>query len=113
MHSFRPTVLLAALAACGGLVKADCPAVWTDVATELKSTFIDSDGNCNDDARAAIRLAFHDCFPGACDGSIILADECTDRGENTQMIDICSTLGTMATNFTVGVADLIQFAAGK
>ncbi|KAI1462162.1 class II peroxidase [Annulohypoxylon moriforme] len=111
MHSFRPTVLLTALATCYGLVQAQCPAVWTDVATELKSTFIDSDGNCNDDARAAIRLAFHDCFPGACDGSIILADECTDRGENAQMIDICSTLGTMATNFTVGTADLIQFAA--
>ncbi|KAI0890251.1 class II peroxidase [Annulohypoxylon maeteangense] len=111
MHSFRPTVLLTALAASCGLVQAQCPSVWTDVAAELKTTFIDSSGNCNDDARAAIRLAFHDCFPGACDGSVILADECTDRGENTQMIGICSTLGTMASNFTVGTADLIQFAA--
>ncbi|KAI1209813.1 class II peroxidase [Annulohypoxylon truncatum] len=111
MHSFRPTVLFTALVASSGLVRAQCPAVWTDVAAELKTTFIDSSGNCNDDARAAIRLSFHDCFPGACDGSIILADECTDRGENAQMIGICSTLGTMATNFTVGTADLIQFAA--
>ncbi|KAI2470071.1 class II peroxidase [Annulohypoxylon bovei var. microspora] len=111
MPSFRSTMLLATLAAVSGLASAQCPAVWTDVAADLKTSFIDSDGNCNDDARAAIRLAFHDCFPGSCDGSIILADECTDRGENAQMIDICSTLGTKATSFSVGTADLIQFAA--
>ncbi|KAI1407032.1 class II peroxidase [Hypoxylon sp. FL1857] len=110
MHSFRPTVL-AALAAYHGLARAQCPAVWTDVAADLKTTFLDTDGNCNDDARAAIRLAFHDCFPGSCDGSVILADECTDRGENTQLVDICSTLGDKATQFSVGTADLIQFAA--
>ncbi|KAI1767294.1 putative class II peroxidase [Hypoxylon sp. FL1150] len=112
MLSFRPTILLAALVARYGLASADCPAAWTDVATDLKSSFI-TDGDCNDNARAAIRLSFHDCFPGACDGSIILSDECTTRTENTQLVDICSTLGDVATQYDVGVADLIQFAAGE
>ncbi|OTB06244.1 putative class II peroxidase [Hypoxylon sp. CI-4A] len=111
MLSFRPTVLLATLVAQYGLVAAQCPAVWTDVATDLKSSFLDTSGACTDDARAAIRLAFHDCFPGSCDGSIILANECSDRGENTQLVDICTTLGDKATSFNVSTADLIQFAA--
>ncbi|KAI1779650.1 putative class II peroxidase [Hypoxylon cercidicola] len=110
MHSFRSTVLLAALAAYYGVARAQCPSAWTDVATDLKTSFI-TDGKCNDDARAAIRLAFHDCFPGSCDGSIILANECSDRAENTQLVDICSSLGDKATQFGVGTADLIQFAA--
>ncbi|KAI0380169.1 putative class II peroxidase [Hypomontagnella monticulosa] len=112
MHSFRPTLLLTALVAYCGLAKAQCPAVWTDVATDLGTTFLGSDGKCTDDARAAIRLAFHDCFPGAaCDGSVILANECTDRAENSQMTGICATLSDKATQFDIGVADLIQFAA--
>lgn len=112
MHSFRPTILLAALATHYGLTTAQCPSAWTDVAADLKTSFI-TNGDCNDDARAAIRLAFHDCFPGSCDGSIILSDECTARGENTQLVDICSTLGDKATQYSVGTADLIQFAAGE
>ncbi|KAF2249352.1 class II peroxidase, partial [Trematosphaeria pertusa] len=87
-----------------------CPTVWTDIASDLQSTFI-SDGACTDDARAAIRAAFHDCFPGSCDGSLILANECTDRGENAQIVDICSTLGDKATSFNVSTADMIQFSA--
>lgn len=112
MHSFTSTVLLT-LIAHYGLAAARCPAVWAEVATDLMATFIDTDGVCTDDARAAIRLSFHDCFPGTCDGSIILANECTDRGENAQMIGICDILGTKATDYDVGVADLIQFAAGE
>ncbi|KAI8962298.1 putative class II peroxidase [Daldinia sp. FL1419] len=111
MDSFRLKVLLMTLVATSGLAQAQCPAVWTEVATDLKETFLDGGGKCTDNARAAIRLAFHDCFPGACDGSVILAGECTDRGENAQMVDICATLGDKATQFGVGTADLIQFAA--
>lgn len=39
-----------------------CPAVWNQVATELTTMYRDtsvSPAQCNDDARAAIRLAFH------------------------------------------------------
>lgn len=85
-----------------------CPSAWSNVGFKLKDTF----GECNSLARQAIRLPFHDCFPGACDGSIILSDECNTRDENTQLRQICSTLGSMAKEFKVGVADLIQVAAG-
>ncbi|KAK2613088.1 hypothetical protein N8I77_000017 [Diaporthe amygdali] len=86
-----------------------CPSVWGTVAADLKTIFAGDDG-CTDDARAAIRLPFHDCFPGACDGSIILSDECTSRGENAQLIDICSTIGAKATQYNVSTADMIQVA---
>lgn len=39
---------------------ASCPAVWSDVSKELTGKFL-SNGQCNPDARAAIRLVFHDC----------------------------------------------------
>lgn len=73
---------------------------------------------CNDDARAAIREAFHDCgtwnkaqgSTGGCDGSLILAPE-TDRAENNGLQDISAKLLALATKRGVGVADLIQFAA--
>jgi hypothetical protein len=88
-----------------------CPAVWKDVATDLHALFVDSAGQATDDARAAIRIPFHDCFPGACDGSIILADECHTRPENTQLIPICDLLGQKATQYNVSTADTIQLAA--
>ncbi|KAF2682164.1 class II peroxidase [Lentithecium fluviatile CBS 122367] len=90
--------------------QSSCPSVWTDVGTDLRSILV-SDGTCTDSARAAIRLAFHDCFPGSCDGSVIVANECTTRVENAQMVDICGTLGDKATSFNVSTADMIQFAA--
>ena len=37
-----------------------CPAVWNDVSKELTQKFLTA-GQCNPDARAAIRLIFHDC----------------------------------------------------
>jgi hypothetical protein len=86
-----------------------CPSVWKQVADELKKTF----AGCSDPARAAIRTTFHDCFPSACDGSLILANECTDRSENAQMIPVCGYLGDVAKKYKVGVADLIQGAAGS
>ena len=63
-----------------------------------------------DAARAAIRTSFHDCFNGACDGSLILADECSNI-ENRGLERVCGNLGNLANEKQVGVADLIQFAA--
>lgn len=88
-----------------------CPAVWNDVASELKGWFLDGEG-CSDDARAAIRLAFHDCFAGGCDGSIILAKEYT-REENAGLESFSVKLAPLAEQYDVGTADLVQFAGGK
>lgn len=90
-----------------------CPTVWTDVATDMKALFVDSAGAATDDARAALRLSFHDCFPSACDGSIILANECSSRAENSQLVNICTTLGDMATQYNVSTADVIQLGTGE
>lgn len=104
MHA-RP-VFIASLLFVGAC--ASCPSVWSDVAGKLEDIF----GGCNSYARQAIRLPFHDCFAGACDGSIILSDECTARSENARLVPICGTLGNIANQYQVGVADLIQVAAG-
>lgn len=79
---------------------------WSSIASDLQSEF----SGCNDDARAAIRAPFHDCVNNGCDGSLILAGECS-RSENAGLQDICNKLGAKATQYNVGTADMIQFAA--
>jgi hypothetical protein len=86
-----------------------CPPVWNEISTALTAQFL-ADGQCTDAARAAIRASFHDCFNGACDGSLILADECSNT-ENRGLERLCGNLGNLASQKDVGVADLIQFAA--
>jgi hypothetical protein len=86
-----------------------CPAVWSQISTQLTAQFL-ADGQCTDAARAAIRSSFHDCFNGACDGSLILADECSNT-ENRGLERLCGNLKTVQANTQVGMADLIQFAA--
>lgn len=88
---------------------ATCPPVWNEISTTLTAQFL-LDGQCTDAARAAIRGAFHDCFNGACDGSLILANECANP-ENAGLERLCANLANVATQTGVGVADLIQFAA--
>ncbi|KZL75346.1 peroxidase [Colletotrichum tofieldiae] len=84
-----------------------CPPVWTKVAADLKGSF----AGCPSEARQAMRAAFHDCFPGSCDGSLILANECFDREENMQIQPICDILGQKAVAYNVSTADMIQAAA--
>ena len=36
----------------------NCPAIWTTVSSDLTAMFL-SNGQCNDDARAALRANFH------------------------------------------------------
>ncbi|TLS26134.1 hypothetical protein PpBr36_04871 [Pyricularia pennisetigena] len=80
---------------------------WKPVIADLKTSF----KGCNAEARMAMRAAFHDCFPGSCDGSLILANECNDRpDDNGPIVPICETLAQKAIDFKVGTADLIQAA---
>lgn len=90
-----------------------CPSVWNDVSKELTSKFL-TGGQCNPDARAAIRLIFHDCgawnkaqgAKGGCDGSLILAGELA-RGENKGLQPIADYIQGRATFYNVPVADMI------
>ncbi|KAF2851442.1 class II peroxidase [Plenodomus tracheiphilus IPT5] len=93
-----------------------CPSVWNDVSRELTSKFL-SNGQCNPDARATIRLVFHDCgawniaqgAKGGCDGSLILSDE-LNRNENKGLANIAGYIQSLATKYKVGVADMVVFA---
>jgi len=95
-----------------------CPAVWTQVSSDLTALFLQADGQCNDASRAAIRAAFHDCATwtssqgntGGCDGSVILSAEENARVENKGLQNISSTLYNLAKLRAVGVADMIAFA---
>lgn len=94
-----------------------CPAVWFQVSKELTQKFL-TDGQCNPDARAAIRAVFHDCgawntaqgAKGGCDGSLVLANETRLLPENNGLQDIGDYLQGMAGKYQVGVADMIVFA---
>ncbi|KAH6642408.1 heme peroxidase [Boeremia exigua] len=103
--------LFGTLAGLLGINKASeqCPAVWTQISAQLTEQFL-ADGQCTDAARAAIRSSFHDCFNGACDGSLILANECSNN-ENRGLERLCGNLKNVQANTGVGMADLIQFAA--
>jgi Peroxidase len=100
----------------------DVCCIWYQISSDLTNMFRDQIGQCNDDARAAIRLGFHDAgswsqklaasgqdFGGA-DGSFILAQE-WKRPESVTLQDISQKLTVLNGKYKVGYADLIQFAA--
>ncbi|TID25011.1 class II peroxidase [Venturia nashicola] len=89
---------------------ASCPAVWTTISKELTKLFV-TNLQCNDNARAAIRAVFHDCFPqGGCDGSLALFADELARPENTPMTATMNSLKALAVKYNVGVADMLMFA---
>lgn len=95
-----------------------CPPVWTQVSKALTAMFVQADGQCNHDARTAVRAAFHDCGTwnqaqgprGGCDGSLFLSAEENARAENRGLQDISTKLTALAKSSGVGVADMIAFA---
>ena len=110
--TMRRFIIPVLLAASYATAQGECPQRWWNLAGDLE-TFFHRDGTCSDPARAAIRLAFHDCFPGTCDGSIIKAGECTSRPENAQMVEVCTILGNKSMEYNVSAADIVQFGAGR
>lgn len=93
-----------------------CPPVWSQISQELTAKFL-TGGQCNPDARAAIRAVFHDCgawnkaagTTAGCDGSLVLAGE-LDLPENNGLRPIAEYLQSIATKYGVSVADTIVFA---
>ncbi|ORY15291.1 heme peroxidase [Clohesyomyces aquaticus] len=94
----------------------NCDPKWNDISKILTAKFL-SGGECNDDARAAIRAVFHDCgawetklgATGGCDGSLALSGE-VSRPENGGLAPIAAYLKSLAQQKGVGVADMIVFA---
>ena len=90
---------------------------WYNISSDLTSYY----GGCSDNARAAIRLGFHDAggwdktktFGGA-DGSMVLFKEYT-RAENNGLQNISQQMQTFYnkyhTVYNISMADLIQYAA--
>lgn len=105
-----------------------CPAYWQQISKDLNAAFLDN-GQCNDNARASIRYAFHDAGPyskkspftapagGGADGSLLLNAGEIGRGENGGLETYNTFIGNKLTQYRsqfgsgVGAADLIQFAS--
>lgn len=96
--------------------------VWRHISIAMSLAFTGPTLRCNDLARAAIRLGFHDAgtwsvklaaqgqdFGGA-DGSIALAGEIS-RPENKGLETIVKQMILWQKTYGVGMADLIQFGA--
>ncbi|KAJ4397961.1 hypothetical protein N0V91_010544 [Didymella pomorum] len=91
--------------------------VWYDVAKELTSLFVQADGQCNDNARAAVRFGFHDAGSwdmtspnGGADGSLLMDFGEEARGENNGLQNIRQILKGVQNKYKVGNADLVQYA---
>ncbi|KAJ4300732.1 hypothetical protein N0V90_002820 [Kalmusia sp. IMI 367209] len=91
--------------------------VWYDVSAELTKLFKETNGECNDNARAAIRFGFHDAgawdkdtITGGADGSLMMDFGEIDRPENNGLQGVRTVLRGVQSKFGVGYADLAQYA---
>ncbi|KAK2591721.1 hypothetical protein QQS21_010575 [Conoideocrella luteorostrata] len=98
----------------------DTCCIWKHIAIEMQSKMSEH-GQCNDFARQAIRMGFHDAAAwslgtgkdGGADGSLILARECYTRGDNTALRSGCDQVQEWYDRYKshgVSMADLIQMA---
>lgn len=99
-----------------------CPAIWKEIATDLKAVF----RGCNRPARTAIRFAFHDAAgyssatpkygaaSGGADGSLLMNEDEIKRSDNDPMLGFRD--GLLLPRYKkykdrgVGAADFVQFA---
>ena len=88
-----------------------------DVSAELTKLFKESNGQCNDNARAAVRFGFHDAGSwdknaanGGADGSLMMDFGEQNRPENNGLQNIRTVLRGVQSKFGVGYADLAQYA---
>ena len=88
-----------------------------DVSAELTRLFLEADGQCNDNARAAVRFGFHDAGSwdknsayGGADGSLLMDFGEEARPENNGLQTIRGVLKGVQSKFKVGYADLVQYA---
>ncbi|CAA9962145.1 hypothetical protein CFE70_005547 [Pyrenophora teres f. teres 0-1] len=101
---------------CSFLATDKC-CIWWDVSAELTKLFVNPDLTCNDNARAAVRMGFHDAGAwdqdqthGGADGSILMDFKEIDRPENRGLEDVRLVLRGVQAKFKVGYADLAQYA---
>ncbi|KAK3671659.1 fungal class II heme-containing peroxidase [Recurvomyces mirabilis] len=105
-----------------------CPTFWTNIIADLAPLMRDTDGNCTDLARGAIRYAFHDAAAystktpfycpaaGGADGSLLLSStEINRTPDNDGLAPFHANLTAKynaykALGYAVGAADLIQVA---
>ncbi|KAF2641323.1 ligninase LG6 precursor [Massarina eburnea CBS 473.64] len=123
--SAKPLVCLTTLDPCCPCELPACPSIHGaniissgyDVSAELTKQFTGPDGQCNDNARAAIRFGFHDAgawdkdstFGGA-DGSLMMDYGEENRAENNGLQGVRTLLRTVQSTYKVGYADLAQYA---
>ncbi|EME46791.1 hypothetical protein DOTSEDRAFT_33342 [Dothistroma septosporum NZE10] len=120
---FTSSIASAAVAGQKRGSSSSCPAIWSQVASQLKRDF----NGCNDLARSAIRFAFHDAAgysssnpqyapaSGGADGSLLLNDVEVSRSTETPMKQkyrdpYLLPLYQKYKSQGVGAADLVQFA---
>ncbi|KAL1800329.1 hypothetical protein ACET3X_000671 [Alternaria dauci] len=99
------------------LVSVDKCCAWYDVSAELTKHFVGADKECNDNARAAVRMGFHDAGSwdknapnGGADGSLLMDFGEENRPENNGLQKIRTLLRGVQAKYKVGYADLVQYA---
>ncbi|TID18868.1 class II peroxidase [Venturia nashicola] len=100
--------------------KQDTCCIWKYVADDMLAQFKGQSSRCNNAARGAIRLGFHDAAAwqkgaayGGADGSILLTDE-INRSDNKGLEEIAALTKTMYAKYQsygISMADFIQMGA--
>lgn len=101
---------------------ADTCCIWKYISADMASKFKGNAGRCNDLARQAVRLGFHDSAgwskatgpSGGADGSIVLAAAEMQRPANRGLEDIVAQMKTWYATYRkygVSMADLIQMGS--